>query len=299
MNEESGHALHALSSDGVQLEIGSVLVRIRSSLPGVSEHLKRFYTGFSIRPLPFGHYDVSIVGTPGLRRFIRPQATLVANSRVPFLPLPSALAGPLMEWGINWCFGQCGQTSLAVHAAVVERAGRTMIMPAQSGSGKSTLCAALVYSGQWRLFSDEFALIDTRTAALSPSPRPISLKERAVDIIKARYPDVVVGPEGRDVEKQRFVHAKPPATSVARAKETAPPGWVVFPKYVPGARTTIERVARAQALVRLADESFNYNQFGRVGYDRLVDIVRASDCYSLEYSDLDDLLPRLAALTAA
>ena len=48
--------------------------------------------------------------------------------------------------------------------------------------------------------------------------------------------------------------------------------------------------------MRLTDQSFNYNYLGARGYQCVVDLVGRSDCYTLEYSDLDDVLPRLDAL---
>jgi len=49
-------------------------------------------------------------------------------------------------------------------------------------------------------------------------------------------------------------------------------------------------------MVHIADQSFNYNHLGAGGYATLVELVRASRCYRLEYSDLDDVLPRLGDL---
>ena len=138
-------------------------------------------------------------------------------------PTAANLAGPVLEWGLNYCIGKKAHRFVSVHAAVVEKQGRALILSAPSSSGKSTLCAALVYSG-WRLFSDEFALIEPSSGLLFPAPRPVALKEAAIEIIRGRHPDVVYGPEKRDVEGLRFVHARPPSDSVRRAREVAGPG---------------------------------------------------------------------------
>jgi predicted ATPase len=45
-----------------------------------------------------------------------------------------------------------------LHAAVVEKNGKALILPALPGSGKSTLSAALAMNG-WRFLSDEFTMI--------------------------------------------------------------------------------------------------------------------------------------------
>jgi HprK-related kinase A len=278
------------------LRMGPFLARVRSELPETQEHFARLYSDYE-RASGDGHFDVAVVGGGGARRWLRRQAFLVANGFRPFLPLPAGLSGPLVEWGLNWCIGRRTHRWVVLHAAVLERGGRALLLPAQPGAGKSTLCAALAYSG-WRFFSDEFALIDPDTHVITPVPRPISLKEASIEIIRRRHPDVVYTRENYDVEKARFVHARPPADSVRRAHETAVPGWIVLPRYVAGSRTTLEAMPRARALMELADQSFNYNYLGIRGFRALEHVVRRSQCYRLEYSDLDDVLPRLARLTA-
>jgi HprK-related kinase A len=285
-----------LTTTGLQVEIGPFLARIRSELPGVRDHLTRFYPDFPMRPSQGGHFDVAIVGGQGIRRFVRRQASLVVNGSRPFLPLPVNLAGPVLEWGLNWCIGTKSHHLVVAHAAVVERGGKTLILPARSGSGKSTLGAALVYSG-WRLFSDEFALIDPVSGLLSPAPRPIALKGAAIEVIRKRHPEVVYGPEGQDTDGARFVHARPPSESVRRARERASPGWIVFPRYVAGSVTKLEPMTKARALMEVAGQSFNFNYLVN-GFNCLTELVRRTDSFSLEYSSLDDVLDKLTRLTA-
>jgi len=282
---------------GVQITMGPFSVRIRSELDGVRDYLERFYSGFPKSEGSDGHFDVSVLGGRGLHRWMRPQATVVVNGATPFLPVPATLAGPVLEWGLNWCVGRGAHRWVVVHAAVVERSGRALILPAPAGSGKSTLCAALTYAG-WRLLSDEFALVNPRTVEVSPIPRPISLKKAAIDIIRRRHPDVVFGPEGRDLEGVRFVHARPPAESTARALEPALPGWIVTPRYVPGSATIFTPMSKARTLLSIADQSFNYNYLSTEGYACLSELVRRVECYNLEYSDLDDVLAHLTRMTA-
>lgn len=276
----------------VRLEIGPFLVRVRSDIPGVSDHLDLLYPDFRRLPPGDGHFDVAVASGRGLHRWVGRQARAVLNGVEPFFPVPDALAGPSVEWGLNWCIGTKAHRWVVLHAAVVERGGRALIMPAPPGSGKSTLCAALAYSG-WRLLSDEFALVDPETGVVHPVPRPISLKDASIEVIGRRHSDVVFSAERIDIEGGRFVHARPPADSVHRAKEGARPGWLILPRYVPGSPTVLEPVPKARALVQLADESFNYNFLGPRGFTCLTELVRSVDCYRLEYSDLDDVLARL------
>jgi HprK-related kinase A len=282
----------------VRLDIGPFSARVRSDVPGFGTHLDTLYPDFPRHPPAEGHFDVAVAATPGLRRWIRPQATLVANGARPYLPVPADLAGPVMEWGLNWCIGTRMHRWVVAHAAVLERRGRVLILPAPPGSGKSTLCAALMWSG-WRLFSDEFALIDPDTRLVSPVPRPVSLKNQSIAIVRSRYPQSVFSAPRIDTEGATFVHARPPVEAVRRMREPAAPGWLILPRYRAGAPTSIVPIDKAQALIELADQSFNYNFLGARGYGVLVDVVTRSACFRLEYSDLDDVLERLARMTDA
>jgi HprK-related kinase A len=287
-----------LATSGVQVSLGPFLVRVRSDLPGVHEYLSRLYADFPLAAGDGGHFDIVVVATRGLRRWLRPQANLVVNGERPFLPLQGILAGAMFEWSLNWCVGNQAHRWIAIHAAVLERNGRTLILSGESGAGKSTLCAALALNG-WRLFSDEFALIDPDSGRLAPLPRPISLKNASIEIIRRRGRDQVFGTEGVDIEGARFVHMKPPSESVRRAREESPPGWVVLPRWSAGRPTAFKPLPKAQALLRLADQSFNYNYLGAKGYESIAALVGRSDCYTLEYSDLDDVLSRLESVAAS
>ena len=288
-------ALSRLSTSGVQVAIGPFLVHVRSELPLVRHYLEVLYADFPIRDEEGGHFDIQVAASRGVRRWVRPQANLTVNGERPFLPLPGNLAGALFEWTLNFCVGREAHRFVAMHAAVVEREGRALIISGESGAGKSTLCAALVLDG-WRLLSDEFALLDPETGMLSPLPRPVSLKNASIEIIRQRGPQMVFGPEGIDIEDARFVHMKPPAASVSRAAEPAMPAVAIFPKWAAGSATSLTPVRHAQVLLRLADQSFNYNYLGVRGFDAIVQLARRVEGYELKYSDLDDALPRLAGL---
>jgi len=294
----SASPLSRLATSGVQVTIGPFLVHVRSEFSIVKQYLETLYADFPMSSEAGGHFEIGVAAPPGVRRWVRPQALMVVNGERPFLPLPARLAGALFEWTLNYCISRDAHHFVAVHAAVVERNGRALLVSGESGAGKSTLCAALVLDG-WRLLSDEFALVDPERGTLSPLPRPVSLKNASIDIIRQRGRDVVFGPEGVDIEDARFVHMKPPASSVQRASEQATPCVVIFPRWRRGASTSLTRVRKADVLLRLADQSFNYNYLGVRGFNALAGLARRVEGYELEYSDLDDVLPRLAGLCDA
>jgi HprK-related kinase A len=169
---------------------------------------------------------------------------------------------------------------------VLERNGRALLMPAPSGSGKSTLCAALNFSG-WRLLSDELALVDPERCELLPLPRPVSLKNASIGVIRRFAPQVEFGSMVEETAKGIVAHFAPPAAAVRASNMRAQPGWVVFPKYVAGAPARLTRLERARAFIQLVENAFNYDIFGAEGFDALAMLVDRSACYTFEYGDLE------------
>ena len=286
-----------LAGAGLRLRTGPLVTEIRSRLTKVAEGIALHYSDYPIEASEdFADFHVRLAPPGSLRRWLRPQVTFQFDGAPPFLPLPADQAFPIMEWGLNWCVSSHCHQYLVIHAAVVERSGCALLLPAPPGSGKSTLCAGLVSRG-WRLLSDELALIDPLTANITPLPRPISLKNASIEVIRAFSPDAVLGPTVRDTLKGSVAHVKAPADSVRRAAEPARPRWIVLPRYQAGVPARLERLRKGRAFMQLADSSFNYNLHGRNGFEALARVIDASDCYEFAYGDLEEavgLFDRLA-----
>ena len=287
-----------LSSEGLTASVGPFSVRFRSPLPPVVDYISSHYGAFPVLDQEGCHVAIDIDAAGGLRTFVRRQAVFRGDGMAPFFPLPQDKAPALLEWGFNWCIGRRIHHLVVVHSAVVARDGRAALLPAPPESGKSTLCAALVAHG-WRLCSDEFALVDPVTSQIFPLPRPISLKERSIEIIGGRMRGARFGPEVTDVEGTRTCYLAPPAESVALAANAVRAAWIVVPKYLPEARTAFETVTHARMLAHLADSSYNYNALGLAGFKALVRLADGSTCHKLTYSNLDDALALFDELASA
>jgi HprK-related kinase A len=139
----------------------------------------------------------------------------------------------------------------------------------------------------WRLLSDELALIDAGTGLVTPVPRPISLKNESIDLIRSAYPDAVLGPEAPHTRKGRLAHLRPPADSVARAAEPARLRWIVIPRYAPGSEASFTPCPKGPAFMRLAGDAFNYAGLGEFAFQDLVQTVDRCECLEFEYGRLD------------
>jgi HprK-related kinase A len=288
-----------LERRGVDLDTGPFVVRLETPIPELVDELHALYRDY---PLDEGggladfHVVVrSPVGPLGIRRCWRRQATVILDEDRPFEPLPIHMAVPMLEWSINWCAATRANQYVMIHAAVLERGGRALVLPGVSGAGKSTLCAGLALRG-WRLLSDEFALIRPGDGALDPWPRPISLKNTSIEVIRWWAPDAHMSTPVPNTNKGTVAHVRPPADSVRRAREAAMPAWLVFPVFAPGAAPTLTRVPKARAFFRLADCSFNYASLGIRGFRALSRMIDQCDAYEFRYSSLDDALGLLGAL---
>jgi hypothetical protein len=132
---------------------------------------------------------------------------------------------------------------LTLHAATLQRDGRTLLLTGPSGAGKTTLSLALAHAG-WSFGSDEIVLID-RDLSLRPLPLPPCIKAPGFGMIESWFPELRSAPEheryGRTVKYLPIKSTPLPAS----------PGCVVFIRFDPGAPTEIEPVAPFSALERL------------------------------------------------
>lgn len=286
-----------LRGPGLRLRTGPVLNHIRSPLEAVARGIALHYAAHPVEDEGFADFHVSVERPIGLRRWWRPQVLFKIDGASPFTPLPGDQGFPILEWGLNWCLTGLYHRFLTLHAAVLERHGRALVLPAPSGSGKSTLCAALALSG-WRLLSDELALIDPATGLIHPLPRPVSLKNASIEIVRRFAPSARFGPPVHETVKGTVVHMSPPAQGVARAAEPARPGWIVLPRWADGQPARLQPLPKAQALMRLIENAFNYNVHGLAGFERLARMVDDSACHHFSYTRLEEALPVFDALAA-
>ena len=285
-----------LKGSGLYLRTGPFVSRIRSSISSVSEGIGLLYADYPLAEQnDFADFHVGLSRPPTVRRWFHPQAVFDFDGHVPFKPLPLDQAYPLFEWGLNWCVSSHAHQYLMIHAAVIERDGHAAILPAPPGSGKSTLCAALVNRG-WRLLSDELALIRRNDGYAVPLPRPVSLKNESIGVIRGFEPSAVINREVRDTIKGTVAHMKPPTDSVSRANETAKPAWVIFPRYRKGAAASLQTRSKGGALMAVADNAFNYSLLGLAGFHMLADMIHACDCHDFSYGDLDQAVEAFSAL---
>lgn len=285
-----------LAGDGLGLDFGAARARIRSDVPALAGMIRTVYGGY-VAEEPAGIFDLTaeLRRVGGWRRALRPQVEMICDGVRELEPFPLDVPLPLLEWGTNYALATRLFCYLLLHAGVVERGGRAIVMPAMPGSGKSTLTAALTLRG-FRLLSDEFGVVRLDDARLVPMLRPLALKNVSIDVIARFAPDAVLGPRFPNTHKGTVAHLAPLAAHFDARHAPARPALVVFPRYDAAAGVELLPVPRARAFARLAVNSFNYQALGPDGFDALATVVQESGCWQLRYGDLEGAITALGDL---
>lgn len=286
----------SLANGGLAIDCGTARIRVEGHVPGLATAIRTVYAAYPV-DRPDGMFDVSvrIRRARGLRAILRPQVELICDGIRDLEPFPLDTALPLLEWGVNYQLASRLFCFLLLHAGVVERHGRCVVMPAMPGSGKSTLTAALSLRG-FRLMSDEFGVVRLQDSHLLPMLRPVALKNQSIDVIVRLAPDAVIGPRYPKTHKGTVAHLAPIESHVDARHSPAAPALVVFPRFDASAGVEIEPVSRARAFARLAVNSFNYDALGADGFDALGRLVQASTCWQLRYGDLEGAIAAVGRL---
>ena len=297
IRELSDQELAQRLAHGLDLETGPFVFHIESSETAVFNGIRRLYADFPISTEAVRDFHVRVLRPAGLRHWFHPQVVFEHDRKSPFMPLPAGHAFAGLEWGMNWCIAGYAHHFLTLHAAVLERNGRAVMLPGEPGAGKSTLTAALSLSG-WRLLTDETALVDLDTGELWPMSRPINLKNNSIDIIQAFSSTAIFGDKAVDTHKGTVAHLKPSLDTVLRMHEPCQIGWVVFPRWRADAPARLTRRPRADTFVFAAENSFNYSVLGETGFRTLEGLVREAECYDFRYGNLQDALAVFEKLAA-
>jgi HprK-related kinase A len=288
----------ALRSGGLWLDLGAAVLRVNGEAPALAGQLQATYRCHPLRTLgQWADVHVRIERPRSMRRWLRPQVVFSSDGRTPFEPFPADTALPLLEWGTNWLIGQRLNHLLLLHAGVVEKDGKALLLPALPGSGKSTLTAALSLSG-WRLLSDEFGAFDPSARIFHAVLKPVALKNASIDVIRRFSASARLGPEFPKTRKGTVAHLAADEDTVRRRQETAQPGAIVLPRWQAGSATRLESLAPQSVFGALAFNAFNYRVLGAAGFDAVLHLSRCCAAYQLIYSDLTDAISRVEELWA-
>jgi hypothetical protein len=205
--------------------------------------------------------------------------------------------GPLVK-SVLWTIAvNAHDFVLDLHAGVVGKDGRCILLPAAPGSGKSSLTAALSNSGLG-YYSDEVALVERGSFQVSPVPLAICVKSTGWALMSRYYPELLSLPTHRRGDDKQVRYVAPPATTVQ--KRPAQVSHIFFPRYSAEEPTQLIKLARSQALMRLMDQCLASRLRLETGEVReLVRWIGGIECYALTFSSLDEAVALVRATAFA
>ena len=277
------------------VRIGPVGFRVGSAWRAPIEQLETLYAGYPKPDVP--DFSVRLFPARPWRQVIRPSVTIGGDFMLPdALPLPLEQGLLAAEMGMNLQMALGQRRYLLLHASVVERDGKALLMTGISGAGKSTLAALLSARG-WRLMGDEFALLDFATGLIHAFPRLVGLKNAAIDVVTQALPDARFGPLLAATPKGDVRHLVPDAAAVAAMDVAVPPALLLFPSY--GFEAEDRAVPPSEVFVRLTQASTNYVALGERGFDALTRLVKTVPARAIDYPDTDSAVAQVETLWRA
>lgn len=194
----------------------------------------------------------------------------------------------VMPWLTALVFEECcknlGEFQL-LHAGVLARDGKAILLPGRSGSGKTTLTATMAANG-WQYFSDELALIDSASCRVRPFPQAMVIKSGSLPGLGRYYPGLADLPGHRRIDG-RTVRFLPPAIAKPAVSNDEPMeiGALFFPVYLPQVKAECVPLSPIEALPRLAAAGSSQRSLTGPDIEALIQLADTRPCYSLYFDD--------------
>jgi len=285
-----------LSSQGLRLRFGPFNVRITSNYPELIDSIYPLYANFELAENEIAEFHVQIRMT---RSFLQPftrRVVFLADGHTPFASVPAEQAQALLEQGIKWAIAVRANHLLLLRTAVVAKNDSVLLLPYSGLDNRAdALCAALVHCG-YRLFSDAIGVLEPETGQFLPLPMLLTLSSQAAanaaSHLSAAGPTRAISL----AEVDDITYVAPPADSIGRYRETAPASHLIVAEYVADAPSNIVPLAKSEAFLLLASNSFNYEMLGEMGFRAVTELLEKCSCYRLSYSDYSAALLELNEL---
>lgn len=250
---------------------------VRTPDAALTRHLQGVFAALAVPGEPSADYVVRRVRTRGASRW----ETWYGDERVTITGDPS-MAVAMLLWHVNREAVARTPGLVRVHAAVASLDGGAVVLPAPMESGKTTLVAGLVRAGLCYL-SDEVAALEPDTLMVRAYPKALSVDPGSWAALAGLEPRVDAAVAGWLPEQWQLT-----ATAIRQHSVTATgqPRVVIFPRYDAASRTRLTPLPRADALVRLVQSTFHFDEQPGRDLEALGRLARVCDCYELVMSDL-------------
>lgn len=194
------------------------------------------------------------------------------------------------------CLLNDSSDAIAVHAALLSRRGKGLVIVGPSFAGKSTLAIALWRSG-WSLMCDDLVFIDTVAHTASPAPRRVSLRHGSRELVgEPAWEEISKTPSCIRTEKGLFFH--PHEVSESGKEITTVLSAIFFLARldsVVGA-AEVRTINPARGALSLLPYSFNARTLPFVeGLRRVTPLLHEVPAYDLGRGDLQSMVDAVEA----
>ncbi|MFC3051185.1 HprK-related kinase A [Kordiimonas pumila] len=291
--------LGAMKQGTLEMSLGPFTTLVKANSPSLLEFFYDAYRDVPVRLVMQDVTDITLeMRAPTIvRRYIRKQIIPDPGFQVPAIPLPESMAALSFEMGLNLAVALKCCRYVTFHAGVVAGPKGAILMCAASGGGKSTLVSALMEEG-YRLYSDEFGLLNLQTAKLHAYPRPISLKGSSIPIVRDMSGPDWMTPALTGTPKGQIAYRRPRPEDILNENPVAVTRLIFFPRFQEGARPAARKMAKSEAIMRLIPSSTNYHLLGEEAFTALANMVAGAEAYELVYGNTRDSLVMVKDLAA-
>jgi hypothetical protein len=186
---------------------------------------------------------------------------------------------------LNVAYGKTDRDWMAViHASAVSNGEKTVVFTASSGSGKSTIAALLKQKG-FSVVADDFIPVEGATQQICQLPAAMSVKEGAIGLLSAWYPELQANRQTYQAERYLPVEG---------CVSPAPVRAIVFIKYSREVDFEWQELSCTEALKMLLDETWTSPSAENAG--RFLDWYSGIPCYRLTYSNNEKALQIITKL---
>ena len=247
--------------------------------PTVAHLVDAYLRPFRVATAPGPRRCFSLVLEPG------PPTEYVLRTDDAEILRGTSLARPFdrLLWEVSRAGIESVGPCVALHGGAVSWRDRGILLPGPSGAGKSTLTAALVRAGCSYL-TDEAAMIDGVTGQLVPFPRALWIDRSALallgDVGQRLLPEL-------DDPSTTERHVRPDDLRAGAVGDRCAVRLIVVPEFVEDAAVVVEPMSRAETVMALIQNCFNFAQFGGRGLDVLAHVARGAEGYRLRGGDLE------------
>ena len=178
---------------------------------------------------------------------------------------------------------------IAIHAAALSLGDSCVVFPGNCGVGKTTLSAALIKDG-FKYFTDDTAILDRKTLRVISVPVSLRIKEGSWETVQKIFDESFSMTEHAASEGRKIRYLSPPEGSTAQGNE---PGdlvkALVFPKYSPEFKTSVQPISRLDAIRRLQECGYDLGAcLNRSRVVELLNWIKSVDCYEMNIGLLSE-----------